>query len=236
MVSLDDRIEKSINTRHKLYRTLTKKLKGPLSLEKLLRLLVTDDLLDEINRNDHSLCDFFLFREYLHTTFFSETLTSSKFLQQLADLVGEWRIVVPDDLMFSLPLNTSFELDQLELVLSNNPTMKVEFSDRLSKIFNADGKQLSLANQMTKLVTSDLILQFNWQGKHHKKNLSQYNHVFRDCFKWAAECTEDVFEKEIKKVIRTLHNREHITNSRKRKSQRTSEYNMVEYEEVNEIS
>lgn len=98
-------------------------------------------------------------------------------------------------------------------------TIAEEFYKRAYKIYYSSktGKAISLADLLVGIIDIDIIMQYNWDGKHYKKQLSQFKNIFEWGFKKVLKMETKEFDQKIKKAIRVVQNREHIHNSRAKK-------------------
>lgn len=123
----------------------------------------------------------------------------------------------PDGIDF--PIDNDSDLKMLDNRLKDPEQREVFLSKMINMrdaIGNLKGKPL-IVDLLSKMVTVEMIMTHNWEGKHGKKKLAEYGNVFNDCLRHVVQMTEDEFEGHIKKAIRTLQNREHIYMSRVKK-------------------
>ncbi|XP_063707827.1 uncharacterized protein LOC134836568 [Culicoides brevitarsis] len=117
---------------------------------------------------------------------------------------------------FNLPLETEKDLRILDNRL-RDPAHHDKFVQNLKSYApNLTGKPL-IVLLLSKILSINLIMEHNWEGKHGKKKLSEYEVIFSDCVKAASGMKKKEFEEAAKKAMRTLQNREHINASRAKK-------------------
>lgn len=108
LTDFDRHVEDSQVTRNEFTRIIMRTLNNRCDIAKVVTLLLTDSLLEQIQKAETSLSDFYIFREYLHPTFFSEVYTSSVYLQKLAD-IGKFLGCLT--VIHCMPLHFSFMAD-----------------------------------------------------------------------------------------------------------------------------